>query len=193
MATPPGEDSRTLHLRKLLTSFEPGGPEEAGFRDQMRKLLEKGAQGLHRDHYVPGHFTASAFVVDASREHLLLIHHQKLGRWLQPGGHIEPSDADLLRAAEREASEETGVHRLEPVGLGLFDLDVHAIPAFGTAPAHFHFDLRFLFVAPETRLDPSDEVEGARWVPLGELAQVTPDESVLRAARKLEQRALASP
>jgi 8-oxo-dGTP pyrophosphatase MutT (NUDIX family) len=61
---------------------------------------------------VPGHFTASAFVLHPSGEALLLILHRKLGMWLQPGGHLESSDVDHLGAARREVAEETGVSRL---------------------------------------------------------------------------------
>jgi 8-oxo-dGTP pyrophosphatase MutT (NUDIX family) len=62
------------------------------------------------------HFTASAFVLNAHRE-VLLVHHQKLDVWLYPGGHIEfgetPDDAAL-----REVAEETGIR---PVFVGELD------------------------------------------------------------------------
>ncbi len=141
-----------------------------------------------RDHYVPGHFTASAFILSPEGDALLLIHHRKLGRWLQPGGHVEPSDADLLAAARREAAEEVGRSdlTLDPRQSGAFDLDVHAIPAHGTSPEHEHFDVRFLFRSPTRRVVEGEEVDGARWVPLAQLAQdPTADPSVLRAVRKL--------
>ncbi|MGC9666479.1 NUDIX hydrolase [Planosporangium sp. 12N6] len=53
------------------------------------------------------HFTASAIVFD-DHERALLVHHNKLGRWLYPGGHIDP-DEDPAQAAQREVVEETGV------------------------------------------------------------------------------------
>jgi 8-oxo-dGTP pyrophosphatase MutT (NUDIX family) len=185
MPSPTGADPRTRHLKKLLTSFEPSGSEESAFQNSMIQLLEAGAQVLRRDHYVPGHFTASAFVVSEARDQLLLIHHRKLGRWLQPGGHVEPIDQVVVDAARREALEETGLGEIELAGNGLFDIDIHEIPGFGDSPGHLHFDLRFLFVASRPELRPSSEVKGARWEPLVDLARVTSDESVLRAARKL--------
>jgi 8-oxo-dGTP pyrophosphatase MutT (NUDIX family) len=151
----------------------------------MLELLEQGGRALQRDNYAPGHFTASAFVVDAGYEHVLLVHHRKLGRWLQPGGHVEPSDLDVLAAARREVAEETGVASLSLLREGLFDLDIHAIPTLGDQPAHLHFDLRSLFRADDLELSPNDEVEDVRWVRLAELSTVSDDESVLRVAKKL--------
>jgi 8-oxo-dGTP pyrophosphatase MutT (NUDIX family) len=50
-------------------------------------------------------FTASVFIV---RDGKVLLHlHKKLGKWLQPGGHIE-LDEDPNQAAMREVKEETG-------------------------------------------------------------------------------------
>jgi 8-oxo-dGTP pyrophosphatase MutT (NUDIX family) len=98
-----------------------------------------------------GHLTASAWIVDAAFESALLIHHKKLGKWLQPGGHVDDEDSTFFDAALREAREETGLDDLAPLKphrrASLVDVDVHAIPARADEPAHFHYDLRFGFVA----------------------------------------------
>jgi 8-oxo-dGTP pyrophosphatase MutT (NUDIX family) len=135
--------------------------------------------------------TASAFVLDPSRARLALILHKKLGRWLQPGGHVELTDRDLEAAARREVLEETGLGSLVCVACGIFDVDVHEIPARKDEPRHAHFDVRFAFVADsdEARAA-SDEISGFRWVELTALsgaASIETDESVLRAVRKLAQ------
>jgi 8-oxo-dGTP pyrophosphatase MutT (NUDIX family) len=133
-----------------------------------------------------GHLTGSAFVVDRGREHLLLIHHKALGRWLQPGGHAD-GDPDLAAVARREALEETGVGALELLVPGPFDLDVHLIPERRGVPAHLHYDVRFLFAANGTTDLQSDEreVHAAAWVPLAELEARRIEESVLRPARRI--------
>jgi 8-oxo-dGTP pyrophosphatase MutT (NUDIX family) len=136
----------------------------------------------------PGHFTASALVVPPQRDALLLILHHKLGIWVQPGGHVDPGDRSIAEAARREVSEEVGIAELEPLSGGerVFDLDIHRIPAHRNEPEHEHFDVRLAFVAPSRGFAATDEVAAARWVPLAEIAQVTADLSVLRAARKLQ-------
>ena len=50
--------------------------------------------------------TVAVFVTDGRA--VLLHLHQKLGRWLPPGGHIEPSELPD-DAARREVFEETGL------------------------------------------------------------------------------------
>lgn len=51
-------------------------------------------------------FTTSAFIVNEGR--ILLQHHVKIGKWLQPGGHIE-LDEDPIQALYREIKEESGL------------------------------------------------------------------------------------
>ena len=147
------------------------------------QLLESGPGALADGHFVPGHVTASGFVIDRTRTRLLLIHHRNLGTWLQPGGHVDP-DEDVLTAAVREVREETGVETV-PLVDGIFDIDVHPIPPSRGRPTHNHYDVRFLLEAVSDELVESEEVLGVRWVPLAEVDELVTDPSVLRAVSKL--------
>jgi 8-oxo-dGTP pyrophosphatase MutT (NUDIX family) len=155
----------------------------------MKELIASEGDPFAALRYAPGHFTASAFVLSPERSDLLLIHHRKLGLWLQPGGHVEPDDASALDAARREVLEEVGIAELALEQHGLFDVDVHAIPARKDALAHEHFDVRFLFRAPSRAFAAGAEVLSARWAKLDEIERSGTDESVLRAVRKLRERA----
>jgi len=174
-------------IESALRLYEPTDPRERVFLDRMREL-NRHPDAHVRHHFEPGHFTASAFILSPDRDSVLLIFHKKLGKWLQPGGHVDPGDASPLGTAEREVLEEVGLHDLTspPSAASVFDIDVHPIPARATEPAHEHFDLRFLFVAPSRDFDTTSEVGGAKWVRLLELPRVTDDESVLRAIRKIQ-------
>jgi len=151
----------------------------------MLALLDGAGEPFSRSSYGPGHFTASAFITSPARDAVLLILHGKLGLWLQPGGHVEPGDNDILAAARREVLEEVGLNNLPLAHAGVFDLDVHVIPAHGNFPAHEHFDVRFLLVAASDSGHAGSDARDARWVPLSELPRMHTDESVMRAVRKL--------
>jgi len=181
--------------REPLRHYVPADAREAAFRERMIELLEH-PDPFARTAFDPGHFTASAFVLAPERDAVLLIFHKKLRLWLQPGGHIEPEDATIEDAARREVAEEVGLRNLSPLSSGLFDVDIHPIPARADEPEHEHFDLRVLLLSSARELEAGDEVEGARWVPFDDVASITGDESVRRAVRKiravLRERASAS-
>jgi 8-oxo-dGTP pyrophosphatase MutT (NUDIX family) len=91
--------------------------------------------------------------------------HRKLGRWLPPGGHVEPNELPD-EAAVREVFEETGVHaRL----LGAPEDSTPPRPGFprplcrpagiqleAIAPGHEHVDL--VYFATGEPAAPRDEV-----------------------------------
>lgn len=173
-------------VEALLSDYAPADPTEASFRERMLDLV-KAPEAVHRNNFDPGHFTASAFVLSPEGDRVLLIFHTKLSRWLQPGGHVEASDADPSDTARREVLEEVGIAgtSLSTPSDAFFDIDIHPIPPRPSEPAHEHFDLRFLFIARSHEFAATTEVTDAKWVPLVELSFITTDESVLRAVRKI--------
>lgn len=158
---------------------------------RMQSQLQTADPVLSRSHFSPGHFTASAFVLSPDRCQLLLILHKKLRLWLQPGGHIDPADVSWSAAARREVEEETGLTDLSVEG-ELIDIDIHEIPAISREPAHLHFDVRMLFIAPTIEVQAGDDVARAQWFSVRDLVSgggilvdgVGTDESVLRVARR---------
>jgi 8-oxo-dGTP pyrophosphatase MutT (NUDIX family) len=182
--------TRQARLELWLRRHRCTDDTELQHHSRMLALLAQSGDPFARDHFRPGHFTASAFVLSPDGDQLLLIQHRKLRRWLQPGGHVEATDTDLVATARREVAEETGIEQLTLAHDGAFDLDVHAIPALGVEPAHAHFDVRFLFRAGTLALARNEhEVDAASFVPLGQLRAGKPDiatdASVMRAIHKL--------
>lgn len=172
-------------LEQLVAAYEPAPGVEEAHRRAILELLRTSGNGLSRSAFDPGHVTASGFVLSPDLKRIVLVHHDRLDAWLQPGGHVEAGDADIVEAAAREITEETGLADLELVYDGVFDLDVHPIPGRGDEPPHRHFDVRFLFRARDDELGESEEVRAVRWVALDEVGDLTDDGSVLRVVAKL--------
>jgi 8-oxo-dGTP pyrophosphatase MutT (NUDIX family) len=168
----------------MLEAYVPD-PDQQATHAAMVQLAFGGGDVFSADRVDPGHFTASGYVLAPDRRRVVLVHHARLGVWVQPGGHVDESDADVVAAAEREIREETGLADLTRLDAGLFDLDVHPIPARPAVPAHRHYDLRFLFLASGEALQLSAESLAVRWVALTELDAIGADPSLRRAAAKL--------
>lgn len=135
-----------------------------------------------------GHLTGSAWLVSSDGRQALLMHHRKLGRWLQPGGHAD-GDWDLAAVALREAEEETGLSDLQ-VDPVIFDLDKHRIPARAGVPEHWHYDLRFVVRATGS-LNFSGNTESfeLRWFEIAKLAEDAGlDVSIRRMAQRWLER-----
>ena len=134
------------------------------------------------------HLTGSAFVLDENGR-LLMTFHRKLSRWLQLGGHSEPSELDLADTAMREAREESGLPDLifHPVfGNRVFDVDIHSIPARKEILEHQHWDFRYVFLTQNPdRIRLSEESRDLRWFTLTEALGLSLDPAAERAIDKL--------
>lgn len=175
-------------LRGLLRRHVQRWPEDRELAARFAAFLDAHDDCLLR-RCVPGHITASAWILSPDDGSVLLTHHRKLGRWLQLGGHVD-GEAHVERAALREAQEESGMGEftfvaVAPDGLVPLDLDVHPIPARGSEPRHDHWDVRFLLRAlPGQELQLSAESNDLRWWPRDRLGAATDEESVLRLDRR---------
>lgn len=170
-------------LRTLIESYEPTSLENPSVKQRCLELLNDGTSSLERSHYYPGHFTASAWILSPDRKSALFTHHRKLNRWVQLGGHCD-GDSDILACALREAQEESGISDFTILKDGLFDIDIHPIPARPGEPSHEHFDLRFLFQSKSWDFSISEESLDLKWIPLGDVPKYDPDTSVLRLLKK---------
>lgn len=169
----------------LLRQYTPQNGQEQAHQSMMCTLLSALGESSLTRACLPGHFTASAWVLHANRDSALLLHHAKLDMWLQPGGHCD-GEADFVAVAKKEVEEETGLKNIKLLQPGIFDLDIHLIPARNTDPWHYHYDIRFLFqAAADTPLCKNHESLALAWVPLTEImTSGNLDSSIIRMAKK---------
>ncbi len=178
-----------------LAGWRAPDVEQERLRRRYVAHLDAHADGVLR-RSVPDHLTASAVVLDATGEHVLLTLHAKAGLWFQLGGHCEETDTSLAGAAYREAVEESGIDaarlRIDPSPV---QLSPHPVPfcrpdgLADDAVVH-HLDVRYLVVA-DARVDPavSEESLDVRWWPVGALPEPEPElvEAVALARARLVQ------
>lgn len=170
-------------LLNSLEKYQTDYDDERCFISQFKDLL-KHPRAFYRDH-LPGHMTGSAWIVDETGGFVLLTHHAKLNRWLQPGGHAD-GEENIYEVALKEAKEETGIDNFRLISDALFDIDIHEIPERQGFPAHDHYDVRVLLSADRnTKLIVTDESNALQWVSIDQLAELTGNNfSMLRMAEK---------
>jgi len=171
---------------KLLIDLKKYIPLDSHEKEMVGKvisLIENTPDCFHNNSF-PAHMTASAWIIDNSSTHLLFTHHRKLNKWLQLGGHAD-GEENLVNAATREAMEESGLKSVRLAAPGIFDVDIHEIPARKEVPAHYHYDVRYLFKADKDEpLVVSDESHDLKWLDINEVAQYNSDKSILRMLNK---------
>ena len=180
MADPGAEASDPRQVIELLEAYVPADAQQAEVRRMMLAFLHEHPDALDRT-CVPGHFTASALVVADDAERFVVLHHTKLRRWLQPGGHVDGS-SNMAAAAWREATEETGLEGLAVV-VPVVDLDIHRVEPPAEAP-HDHLDLRFVVLAPAgAELAGNHESTDIRWATPDDLDALDVDDGLRRLVR----------
>jgi len=155
-------------LYREISSFRPLCRQEQRDREQMLRCIERYDNILLRDNDLV-HMTASAWIVNPSRDRVLMVYHNIYGAWSWTGGHAD-GDPDLYAVALREAQEETGLSRLERVQEGIFSIEsVCVLPHVkkeSYVSSHIHLNATYLFSANENdtlKVKP-DENSAVAWL-----------------------------
>jgi len=176
-----------LKLKEQLQAYRSIFAEELMYRDRMIELIETYDNCFERS-CLQGHFTGSAWILNQNYNKTLMVHHKKIGTWLQPGGHAD-GEEDLFTVGENEAKEETGLQEFISIKKDIFDLDIHLIPKYKEVAAHFHFDIRILMIAhDEEQTARSQESNDVKWIPLKTINRyIAKGSSINRMVRKSTQ------
>ncbi|MFI9359309.1 NUDIX hydrolase [Streptomyces lydicus] len=173
----PGEESGDWSIShgditREVAAYLERYPDDATLLSEPTQLLARGGRCTSR-HDHPMHVTVGALLVRADTE-ILLVQHRAYGILLQPGGHLEPTDATLIDAALRELTEETGVDpgKVVPVSRAPVYVEYGRVPARPAKgePEHHHLDLGYAFTTLNAEVGQvqESEVTGAGWYPLAE-------------------------
>ena len=132
------------------------------------------------------HYTTSIVLLSKEQvPRVLLVHHQKLGVWMPPGGHEEALE-NPLETGVREVKEETGIdispylpqpRRLDeraiaiPLPQYFFE---ELIDAHGDQPSHAHLDFIYVVKIPyQEPLLEATEHHAIRWFAKQELDTIS--------------------
>jgi len=150
-------------LLQLLEDYKPTDTAEIEFKNRTVEFVKKHKDCFERTLLI-GHITGSAWLLNKEENKALLLHHTKLDRWFQLGGHCD-GDSDVCAVALKEAQEESGINGIEVLNPEIFDIDIHTIPARPNEPEHDHYDIRFLLkVTSDEKLVQNRESKELRWI-----------------------------
>ncbi len=150
-------------LLSLLDNYVPMTEEETATQQRVIEFVQAQENCFERSLEI-GHITGSAWLLNKEGSHALLMHHTKLDRWFQLGGHCD-GESNVLAVALKEAQEESGISDIAAVSFEIFDIDVHTIPEHKDIKAHEHYDIRFLLqVQSDELVVQNKESKELRWI-----------------------------
>lgn len=137
-------------------------------------------------------FTSSVYIIDKAR--ILLLFHQKLQKWLPPGGHLEENETPV-EAAQREVKEETGLEIIFWQEENIWVKEHNAvsflrpylcllenIPAYKDLAPHQHID--FVYVAiPAIGQDTEKLLEPCKWFSMSEIENLVLEKDIFKETR----------
>lgn len=173
-----------FNLIDALHNYKPFDEVEAQHLESIRKFMQDGKNQFSRSN-LEGHVTGSGFLMNLEMTEMLMTHHLKLNDWFQFGGHSDENE-NTLEVAIRETLEESGIDEFLPVSSDIFDVDVHRIPENlkKHEPAHYHYDVRFLFTTSNRKFLVSNESNKLKWFTLAEFKKLKETTDNVRFAKK---------
>lgn len=164
-----------MNLYDQIELYQPFNEQEKKDRSIILRAMLTLSDVLTRNNEVL-HFTASAFAVNPSRTHVLMVYHNIYNSWSWTGGHAD-GNPDLLHVAKKELLEEAGLSEAKIIQEEMISLDI--LPVIGhmknekyVAP-HLHFNATYVFeVHDDAHLKAKlDENSAVGWIKFDEIQQ----------------------
>lgn len=186
---------KNTKLYEQIKNYIPYNEKEKEDRLVMLDFLEKNDNALVRDNKI-AHFTTSAWIVNKTRDKVLMIHHNIYNSWAWVGGHADGIE-DLFEVIKREIEEETGlsIKDCKPLSNEIFGLSIGTVEAHikreKQVSAHLHLDVEYLFECDENipLVAKEDENSGVAWIPIEEINAKVREEKMLPVYFSLIDRA----
>ena len=185
-----------MDYKEAIMAYKPiNEQEEAEKRVILQYINEYPHNILLRENEC-GHMTSSGFIMNKDLTKTLMIHHNIYNTWAWTGGHAD-GDEDLLYVAMKEAKEETGVTKIEPLMEEIASIDI--LPVWGHVKkgkyvaTHMHLSVAYILIADENQElhINKDENSGVKWIPIDELETYCSEPEIIPIYYKLIEKAKA--
>lgn len=157
-----------------ITAYVPWNEQEERDKELILSCL-KGQENLFLRENATAHMTASAWVLNQTRDKLLMVYHLIYHSWSWVGGHAD-GEKNLLSVALREAKEESGLEKISPISEDIFSIESLTVDGHEKhghyVSSHLHLNCTYLLQADDKdplRVKP-DENRGVAWFPVDEAA-----------------------
>ncbi len=183
-----------MNYKEAIERYKPINEQEASEKKVILDYINQYPHNiLLRDNEF-GHLTSSGFIMNKELTKTLMIHHNIYNTWAWTGGHAD-GDEDLLYVAIKEAKEETGVTKIEPLTNEIASIDI--LPVWGHVKkgkyvaTHMHLSVAYILIADEAQELYINEAEnsGVKWIEIEEMKQYCKEEKMLPVYYKLIERA----
>lgn len=164
-----------MDIRQAIRDYEPWNEQERRDKELILGFLSRNRDAFFRS-CLAAHMTASAWIVNPTRDKALMVYHRIFDSWAWTGGHAD-GEEDLLAVALREAREETGIKAPRPLSRDIFSLEILTVDGHEKrgeyVPSHLHMNLSYLLEADESEKlrAREDENSGVAWFGLEELCR----------------------
>ena len=178
-----------MNLHDQIQLYVPYNEQEETDKDIMLRAMVTLSDVLTRNNEVL-HFTASAFVFNPARTHVLMVYHNIYNSWGWTGGHAD-GDPNLFHVAKKELMKEAGLTEVNPIQEEMISLDI--LPVIGHmkngkyVAAHLHFNATYVFeVSDEATLQSKpDENSAVGWIAIDEVAQKCSEQHMIPIYEKI--------
>ncbi|MGX6962226.1 NUDIX hydrolase [Vagococcus xieshaowenii] len=169
-----------MDIKKQLMNYLPINQQEVEDKKLMLDLLDTQEHLFTRVNRC-AHFTASAWVVNQTKDKVLMAYHNLYDSWAWLGGHAD-GNRNLLEVAMKEVKEESSLREVRPLSEEIFSMEVLTVDGHDKRghyiPSHLHLNVTYLLEADEKeplKIKP-DENSQVGWFNLDEAIEASNEE-----------------
>ena len=156
-----------MEVYEQIQRYEPFDEQESRDRKQILDYMRRYSNIYERTNEI-AHMTSSAWIINPSATHVLMVYHNIYNSWSWLGGHAD-GETDLLAVALREVKEEAGISHVCPVSEEIFSLESLTVDGHVKkgkyVSSHLHLNVTYLLEADfeEAVSIKADENSGVAW------------------------------